>query len=84
MFFSFDQRVCFLMNISAKSDRKKDKSVVSLVYEQNIICSQKWLDDIAHEQTITAGHDKKVFSSNSLWLELPNYSTSAHWIRDGR
>jgi len=46
---------------SRKSDRKKDKSVVSFTYEKNIICSQTKLDDIAHEQTIIcrqlfAGH----------------------------
>ena len=38
--------------LSCKSDRKKEKSVVSFMYEQNIICSQTHLDDIAHEQTI--------------------------------
>ena len=64
--------VCFLMNIlgkrsdlpfSRKSDRKKEKSTVSFTHEQNIICSQTLLDDIAHEprQTIIcrqlfAGH----------------------------
>ena len=37
---------------SRKSDRKKEKSVVSFTHEQNIICSQTQLDDIAHEQTI--------------------------------
>ena len=37
---------------SLKSDRKKDKSVVSFTHEQNIICSQTKLDDNAHEQTI--------------------------------
>ena len=46
---------------SRKSKRKKEKSVVSFTHEQNIICSQTQLDDIAHEQTIIcrqliAGH----------------------------
>ena len=41
--------------------RKKEKSVVSFTNEQNIICSQTQLDDIAHEQIIIcrllfAGH----------------------------
>ena len=41
---------------SCKSDRRKERSTVSLTHEQNIICSQtlsqtKW-DNIAHEQTI--------------------------------
>ena len=37
---------------SRKSDGKKEKSVDSFTHEQNIICSQTQLDDIAHEQTI--------------------------------
>ena len=37
---------------SRKSDRKKEKSVVSFTHEQNSICSQKQLNDIAHEHTI--------------------------------
>ena len=37
---------------SRKSDRKKEKSGVSFTHEQNIICSQTQLNDIAHEQTI--------------------------------
>ena len=46
---------------SRKSDRKKEKSTVSFMHEQNIICSQTLLDGIAHEQTIIcrqlfAGH----------------------------
>ena len=67
---SFDHRVCFLRNIfgkrsdlpfSRKSDRKKEKSVVSFTHEQNSICSQKQLNDIVHEHTIIcrqlfAGH----------------------------
>ena len=65
IFLSFDHRVCFLMNIlrrrsdlpfSRKSDRKKEKSVVSFMHEQ-----PTQLDDIAIEQTIIcrqlfAGH----------------------------
>ena len=60
----------FLMNIlgkrsdlpfSRKSDRKKEKSVVSFTHEQNSICSQKQLNNIAHEHFIIcrqlfAGH----------------------------
>ena len=38
--------------LSRKSDRKEGESVVSFLHEQNIICSQTQLDDIAHEQTI--------------------------------
>ena len=38
--------------LSRKSDHKKEKSVVSFMHEQNIICSETKLDDIEHEQTI--------------------------------
>ena len=37
---------------SHKSDGKKEKSADSFTHEENIICSQTRLDDIAHEQTI--------------------------------
>ena len=58
---------CFIIQspscfwISRRSDRKKEKSMVSFTHRQNIICSQAQLDDIAHEQTIIcrqffAGH----------------------------
>ena len=40
------------LSFSRKSDRKEEKSVVSLTHEQNIICGQTTLDDIADEQTI--------------------------------
>ena len=58
---SFSHRVCFLINIfgklpfSHKSDHKKEKNVVSFTHEQNIICCQTQLDDIAHEQAIICG-----------------------------
>ena len=38
--------------VSYKSDRKKEKSVVSFTHEHTITCSQTELADIAHEQTI--------------------------------
>ena len=65
------RKVCFLKNIfgkrsnlpfSCKSDRKKEKSLVSFTHEQNIICSQKKMDNVVHfKQTIIcrqlfAGH----------------------------
>ena len=37
---------------SRKSDRKEEKGVVSFTHEQNIICSQTELDEIAYEQAI--------------------------------
>ena len=49
---------------SRKSDRKEEKSTVSLTHVQNIICSQTHLEGIANEQTIIcncrqllAGHE---------------------------
>ena len=66
---SFDRRVCCLnilgkrsdLPFSRKGDRKNEKSTVSFMHEQNIICSRTLLDGIAHEQTIIcrqlfAGH----------------------------
>ena len=46
---------------SCESDRRKEKSMVSFMHEQNIICSQTKLENIAHQQTIIcrqlfAGH----------------------------
>ena len=46
---------------ASKSDAKKEKSMVSFMHEQNIICSQTQLEDNEHEQTIIcrqlfAGH----------------------------
>ena len=40
---------------SRKSDRMKEKNMVSFMHEQNIICSQTKLDDVGHEQTIICG-----------------------------
>ena len=50
-----------ICHFSRNSDCKKEKSVVLFMHEQNIICSQTQLDDIAHEQTVIrrqffAGH----------------------------
>ena len=50
-----------ICHFSSNSDCKKEKSVVIFMHEQNIICSQTQLDNIAHEQTIIrsqffAGH----------------------------
>ena len=60
-------RVCRLINIfrrfpfSRKCDRKKEKSVVSLTYEKNIICSQTKLGDMARKQTIIC---RQLFASH--------------------
>ena len=52
-----------------KTDRKKEKSMVSFMHEQSVTCSQTQLDDIAHEQTIIcrqlfAGHMHGGLSAN--------------------
>ena len=58
---SFDHRVVFYIEylrkrsdlpFSRKVDRKKEKNVGSFTHEQNIICTQRKLDDITREQTI--------------------------------
>ena len=69
---------------SRKSDRKKEKSTVSITHVQNIIFSQTQLDGIAHEQTIiceaviyrsrgglSANEKKEKFASN----DNTNYDT---------
>ena len=40
------------LTFSRESDCKKEKSTVSFMHVQNIICSQTQLDGIAHEKTI--------------------------------
>ena len=73
----------FLMNILRKqsdliflrkSDHKKEKGTVSFTHVLNIICSQRQLDGIVHEQTIicrrwalgglSANEKKEKFASN--------------------
>ena len=44
-----------------KSDRKKDKSLVSFAHEQNIICNQTHLNDIAYEHSIIC---RQLFASH--------------------
>ena len=68
---------------SRKSDCKKEKSTVSFMHVQNIICSQTQLDGIVHEQTIicrqllfcrsrgglSANEKREKFASNEMKLE---------------
>ena len=70
MFYHSITEFVFLRNIfgkrsdllfSLERDRNNEKSLVSFTHEQNIICSQTKLDDIAHVQTVIcrqlfAGH----------------------------
>ena len=64
MFYHSITEFVFLMNILGKgsdlpflqkSNRKKEKSMVSFTQEQNIICSRTQMDGIVHEQTIICG-----------------------------
>ena len=52
-----------ICHFSCKSESKKEKSLVSFMHEQNIICSQTQLDDIAHEQTIIC---RQLFAGHML------------------
>ena len=78
----------FLMNIFGKrsdlpwifsrnSDRKKEieKSVVSFTHEQNIICSQTQLDDIANEQVIIC---RQLFVAHVLAFWVMKRKTNLH------
>ena len=51
----------------SRSDCKKEKSVVSFTHEQNIICSQTQLDDIAHKQTIIS---RQLFAGHVVGIRL--------------
>ena len=61
--------------LSHKSD--KEKSVVSFMHEQNIICSQTQLDDIGHEQTI---EKEQKFALNDIHVWYI-YATTALSLR---
>ena len=52
-----------ICHFSCKNECKKEKSLVSFMHEQNIICSQTQLDDIAHEQTIIC---RQLFAGHML------------------
>ena len=59
---------------------KKEKSVVSFTGEQNIICSQTQLYDIAHEKTIICGHllagqvvGFRPMKRKKIWRRMINY-----------
>ena len=70
-------------------------SVLSFTYEQNIICSQTQLDDIAHEQTIicrssggfSASEKEEKLASNDKkaalilhWREKLCFSKAKFWF----
>ena len=95
LFYHSITEFVFLMNIlgkrsslpfSRKNDRKKEKSTVSSMHVQNIICSQTQLDGITHEQTIICG---QLFAGhlvgsrpmkrkkNLLWMIITVLSTSS-------
>ena len=55
---SFDHHICSLIickaifQIHARGIHRKEESVVSFMHQQNIICSQTQVEDIAHEQIV--------------------------------
>ena len=55
---------------SRKSDRKKEKSMVSFTQGKYIICNQKQSNDIAHEQTIIC-MSRDGLSTNEKKENLP-------------
>ena len=66
--------------LSRKSDRKEGESVVSFLHEQNIICSQTQLDDIAHERTIEK-EQKFALNDVHVWCTIHVYATTALSLR---
>ena len=60
---------------SPKNDRKREKSVVSFMHGQNIICSQTQLDDIAHEQTIIC---RQLFAAHVVGFRPMKRKTNLH------
>ena len=63
--------------LSRKSDRKKEKSMVSFMHEQNIICSQTQLDDIAHELTIIC---RQLFAGYMVGSWPMKRNKNLHWM----
>ena len=50
--------------------------VVSFTHEQNIICSQTQLDDIAHEQTIIC---RQLFAGHVVGFQPMKRKKNLHW-----
>ena len=68
-----------ILLFSSKSNRKKEKRVVSSTHEQNIICDQTRLDDNVHVQTIICRQlqvkkEEKYQSNDSELLVVSNLS----------
>ena len=63
--------------LSCNSDRKKEKSLVSFMHEQNIICSQTHLDDIVHEQTIIC---RQLFAGHMVGSQPMKRNKNLHWM----
>ena len=66
---------------SCESDRRKERSMVSLTHEQNIICSQtlsqtKW-DNIAHEQTIIC---RQLFAGHMVGSQPMKRKKNLPWM----
>ena len=67
-----------ICHFSCKSKCKKEKSLVSFMHEQNIICSQTQLDDIAHEQTIIC---RQLFAGHMLGFWPMKRKKNLHRIK---
>ena len=56
---------------------RRKKSVVLFIHEQNIICSQTQLDDIAHEQTVIC---RQLFAGHMLGFRPVKRRKNLHQI----
>ena len=62
---------------SRNSNCKKEKSVVSFMYEQNVICSQTQLENIKHEQTIIC---KQLFAGHIMGSRPVKRKKNLYWM----
>ena len=70
------------MNIFGKQSnlpffRQEEKSMVPFMHEQNIICSQTQLDDIAHGQTIIC---RQLFAGHVVGFWPMKRKENLHWM----
>ena len=77
---SFDHQVCLLMNIFGKQSNllfftQERSHMVLFTLEQNIICSQTQLDNIAHEDTIIC---RQLFAGHVVGFQPIKRKKSLH------
>ena len=75
MFFNKFLREAKRSAIFKQDDAKKEKSAVSFMHEQNIICSQTQLDDTEHEQTIIC---RQLFAGHVVGSRPMKRKTNLH------